>query len=379
MFNFGFAVEQALGHITHYQNLRRWATEDREITPTWIPIQDGINDIWENLPVIRNNWSLRASLRTRDFLKTAMKSSSIEALFLHTQTLALFAIPLMQHIPTIISTDATPLNYDTVGTGYNHKVSGHSLVERSKFLWNQKTYQAATVIVTFCQWAKDSLVRDYSISPDKVIVIPPGINLEQWNFGCKKKTDTSDRLRLLFVGGDFARKGGYTLLDAFRNGLNQDCTLDIVTKDTDIEREIAGMEGIQIHYGLTANSPALRELYANADIFVFPTLGDCFPNVVIEAMSAGLPVITTDVGALPEQVEDGIQGLIVPPGDTKAAIAAIHALKNNETKRVAMAVASRNKAEKCFDARRNYSAIFTLMKSISQCSKSKENKQKLYA
>jgi glycosyltransferase involved in cell wall biosynthesis len=285
----------------------------------------------------------------------------------------------MRRIPTIISTDATPLNYDTVGAGYNHKVSGNSLLERGKFQWNKSTYHAATAIVTWCQWAKDSLVSDYGVSAEKVTVIPPGVDLEQWNFRRDKTVHQipKNSLRLLFVGGDFARKGGYTLLQAFRNGLNQDCTLDIITKDTSLERELAGIESIQVHCGLTPNSQPLQELYAQADIFVFPTQADCLPIAVLEAMAGGLPIIATDVGALREQVEHGVNGLIVPPSDPTALISAVHTL-NDETKRTTMAAASRRIAEERFDARRNYGAILTLMKSISKNFQPKYTAENIY-
>ncbi len=366
--NFGFVIEQALGHVTHYQNLKRWVAEDTQICPSWMPIGGEINDIWQYLPVIRKNWSLQVSLRARDAIKAATLMQPLDALFLHTQTLALFATPLMRQIPTIISTDATPFNYDAVGTAYNHKIGGNSLVERRKFLWNKSTYHAATAIVSFCQWAKDSLVADYEVPAEKVIVIPPGVDLEQWHFP-RNRTGyklSSNPLRLLFVGGDFARKGGYTLLEAFRNGLNQYCQLDIVTQDANIERELAGIANIRVHCGLTPNSQPLRQLYAQADIFVFPTQADCLPNAVSEAMAAGLPVITTDVGALREQVEPGVNGLIIPPADTSALVNAVLTLKSDETKIAAMAIASRRIAEERFDARRNYGGILALMKSISQ-------------
>ncbi|HYX15428.1 MAG TPA: glycosyltransferase family 4 protein [Nostoc sp.] len=367
MYNFGFVVEQALGHVTHYQNLKHWVAEDADICPSWMPIWWRGNDIWKYMPVIGNNWSLRASLRTRDALNAARRIQPLDALFLHTQTLALFAIPFMRHIPTIISTDGTPLNFDTMGAAYNHKVGGNSLLERRKFLWNKSTYHNATSIVAFSQWAKDSVVDDYGVPAEKVTVIPPGVDLEQWNFR-RNKTEhqsSTNALRLLFVGGDFARKGGYTLLEAFRNSLNQDCTLEIVTKDANLERKLAGIENIRVHCGLTPNSQPLKELYAQADIFVFPTQADCLPNAISEAMAVGLPVITTDVGALPEQVEHGVNGLIVPPSDPAALINAVRALKS-DTKRDAMAAASHRIAEERFDARRNYRAILALMKSISK-------------
>ncbi len=367
MFNFGFIVEQALGHITHYQNLRYWVDKDTNIKPNWMPVGASTNDVWEKLPVIRNNWSLQVSLRTRKAIKAAMELQKPDALFLHTQTLALFAIPLMHRIPTIISTDATPLNLDSIATGYNHKVGGNYFAEYGKYQWNKSTYNAATAIVTWCEWAKNSLVNNYGIPADKIAVIPPGVDLKQWHFKREHiEPVAKNPLRLLFVGGDFARKGGYTLLEAFLNGLDRDFTLDIVTKDTSLKQELTGIENIRVHYDLTPNSQRLKQLYAQADIFVFPTQADCLPSAISEAMAAGLPVIATNVGALCEQVEHGVNGLIVPPSDATALAIALQTLKNNPEKITTMAAASRRIAEKRFDAQRNYGAILNLMKSISQ-------------
>ncbi|MGB7380107.1 MAG: glycosyltransferase family 4 protein [Rivularia sp. (in: cyanobacteria)] len=367
MFNFGFIVEQALGHITHYQNLRYWVDKDTNIKPNWMPVGASTNDIWEKLPVIRNNWSLQVSLRTRKAIKAAMELQKPDALFLHTQTLALFAIPLMHRIPTIISTDATPLNLDSVANGYNHKVGSNYFAEYGKYQWNKSTYNAATAIVTWCEWAKNSLIHSYGIPADKIAVIPPGVDLKQWHFKREYiEPVAKNPLRLLFVGGDFARKGGYTLLEAFLNGLDRDFTLDIVTKDTSLKQELTGIENLQLHYDLTPNSQRLKQLYAQADIFVFPTQADCLPSAISEAMAAGLAIITTNVGALCEQVEHGVNGLIVPPSDAAALAIALQTLKNNPEKITAMAAASRRIAEKRFDAQRNYGAILNLMKSISQ-------------
>jgi len=380
MFNFGFIVEQALGHITHYQNLKYWVDKDTNIKPNWMPVGANTNDIWEKLPVIRNNWSLQVSLRARKSIKTAIELQKPDALFLHTQTLALFSIPFMRRIPTIISTDATPLNLDSVADGYNHKVGGNYFAEYGKYQWNKSTYNAATAIVTWCQWAKNSLVHDYGIPTEKVLVIPPGVDLEKWYFKREKivEPNPTNPLRLLFVGGDFARKGGYTLLEAFLNGLDRDFSLDIVTKDVDLKKELTGIQNLQIHCDLTPNCQPLRQLYAQADIFVFPTEADCFGIVVSEAMAAGLPVIATNVGGLCEQIEHGVNGLIVPPSDATALAIALRTLKNNPTKIAAMAAASRRIAEKRLDAQRNYGAVINLMKNISHKSGSQYNAENFY-
>ncbi|MBW4417628.1 MAG: glycosyltransferase family 4 protein [Myxacorys californica WJT36-NPBG1] len=363
MFNFGFVIEQMLGHVTHGQNLKYWVSQDPSIHPTWLPIDAESNDLWEHLPVVRSNWSLKSSLRTRDAIRRALRSHSFDALFLHTQTLALLAMPFMRHIPTVISTDATPFNYDTVGAGYSHHAAGQSWLDQQKFLWNRKTFHAATAIVAFCQWVKESIVHDYGVPAEKVTVISPGLDLAQWNFD-REQRSVSDPARLLFVGGDFTRKGGQTLLEAFRSGLDHNCILDIVTKDETLCRDLAGMERVHVHQGLPPNSSDLKGLYANADMFVFPTLADCYPNVILEAMASGLPIVSTDVGAISEQVQHGINGLLVPCSDSRALAAAVNELINDASKHRAMAIASRRIAEEQFDGRRNYGAITSLMKQL---------------
>ena len=373
LLNFGFVMEQTLGHVTHAQNLARWVAEDASVCPRWMPIEFQKDDFWEKLPVVGGNWSLKASLRARDELKKAMREIQLDALFLHTQTTALFSVPILRKIPSIVSLDATPVNYDSVGAEYGHESGNNGALERRKQAWNRATFHAATALVTWCQWAKDSLVADYGIEADKVTVIPPGVDMEKWAFGSEKANATpadSGPTRLLFVGADFKRKGGEYLTAAFRENLNRNCELDIVTRDMDAARELANIEGLRVHTGLTANHPNLRELYARADLFVFPTLGDCLPIAVMEAMAAGLPVIATRVGALREEVEHGVNGLVIPPRDAQAIAEAARMLTQDAAKRRAMSAASREMAEQRFDAKRNYNAILALMK---QCAAGTRN------
>ncbi|MEO0935662.1 MAG: glycosyltransferase family 4 protein, partial [Cyanobacteria bacterium J06641_2] len=160
--------------------------------------------------------------------------------------------------------------------------------------------------------------------------------------------------------------------------LEQDFILDIVTKDVSLKRELTGIKNLNIYCDLTPNSSGLKQLYAQADIFVFPTEADCFGIVVSEAMAAGLPIITTDIGGLCEQVEHGINGLIIPPSDATALAIALRTLKNNPAKIATMAAASRQIAEKRFDAQRNYAAVLKVMKSVSRKSGSLYSAENLH-
>jgi glycosyltransferase involved in cell wall biosynthesis len=197
------------------------------------------------------------------------------------------------------------------------------------------------------------------VSAESVVVIPPGIDLERWNFS-RAMDDQPDRpVRLLFVGGDFVRKGGDVLLTAFRKDLGRDCELDIVTRE---KVATDGLANVRVHHGLGPNAPGLLELYARADVFVFPTFADTLPLVNMEAMASGLPIVTTNVGALTEEIEDGVTGFLVPPRDASALAAATRRLVDSPALRRQMGAAGRARAVRLFNASVNYPRILAVCK-----------------
>ena len=110
------------------------------------------------------------------------------------------------------------------------------------------------------------------------------------------------------------RKGGDLLIEAVR-ALRAEDSLPIVELHLVTGAEVSEEPGVFVHRGLTANSHRLIEQYHLADIFCLPTLGDCLPMVLAEAAAAGLPLVSTDVGAIHEIVVPGVTGALVPPGD----------------------------------------------------------------
>ena len=70
---------------------------------------------------------------------------------------------------------------------------------------------------------------------------------------------------------------------------------------------------VHVYRGLEPNSPTLLWLFAEADIFVLPSLGECLAVALMEAAAAGLPIITTRVGALPEAVDHGCPPVYADP------------------------------------------------------------------
>ena len=133
-------------------------------------------------------------------------------------------------------------------------------------------------------------------------------------------------------------------------------------------RETHDLLGLAEHVRFAGALPfsAVRERYARADIFVLPCVvardgrRDVTPNALIEAMATGLPVISTPVAGVPEIVEDGVSGVLVPPGDAAALAGGIERLAADPAARAALGAAARRRIEDRFDARRNVRSYLRL-------------------
>ena len=100
----------------------------------------------------------------------------MEAAFIHTQVAALLATGLMRSVPTVVSLDATPVNFDQEGDAYGHR-RNPPLVESAKRRLNQRPLSRAAAIVTWCRWAATSLVDDYGVEESRIRVVPPGVDV----------------------------------------------------------------------------------------------------------------------------------------------------------------------------------------------------------
>lgn len=363
MHHIGFIVEQALGHVTHGQTLRQNVERDRSIVSYWaLPRQD-IGGLIGAL----DNWTVKAGLQSRRAIRQMRRDAlsadaNLGALFFHTQVAAVLAQDWMRYIPSVVSLDATPKQYDALGKFYGHAASDGRL-EAVKFWFNRRCYERARHLVTWSQWAKDGLVGEYGISAEKITVIPPGVNVAEWQRPAPRTLKSErDPLKVLFVGGNLNRKGGNLLLEACQrlNQSGQNIELHLVTRDT-----VAQQANVFIYNNMQSNSSELRALYHASDVFCLPTYGDCLPMVLSEAAAAELPSISTNVAAIPELVHDQETGFIVPTGDVCALEQALRRLIENPQRRLEMGAAAHRCLAQAYDAERNATRLVTLLKQIA--------------
>jgi glycosyltransferase involved in cell wall biosynthesis len=130
---------------------------------------------------------------------------------------------------------------------------------------------------------------------------------------CRKLGLDARRLRVLYVGNLFPVKGA-TVLARVAEQLSE---ADVIFVGSGNEKITAGhCVGARPHYEIP--------LWMNAcDVLCLPSLNEGLPNVVLEAMACGLPVVASSVGGVPEVVRDGVNGLLTPAGDVAALAAAL--------------------------------------------------------
>ncbi len=361
---FAFALEYSLGHITHAQNIKRTLEERPEIIPTFVDLPfDGLTGSWTKLPGIRSNWSLRASLGAWLGLRGAARH--LDAALFHTQVTSLFSAGIMRRVPSVISLDATPIQYDALGAFYGHQPSANARLEAVKKRLNQRAFSAAHHLVTWSQWTRASLVSDYGVPADKITVIPPGV--DQALFRPDPSLRPGDGVvRLLFVGGSFARKGGELLLRwARETSVSAPWELHLVTRDA-----VPDTANVIVHQNVANNGADLVRLYQRSDVFVLPTLADCFSLVAMEAMSCGLPVVSTRLGGIPEIVADGETGFLLNPDDYPALARRLDQLVEDAGLRQRLGQAALEQARTQFDCRVNVDQILELMRAGAASRKS---------
>jgi UDP-glucose:(heptosyl)LPS alpha-1,3-glucosyltransferase len=123
----------------------------------------------------------------------------------------------------------------------------------------------------------------------------------------------SQRPLMIFASMDFRRKGLGSLFAAMREMRCQDAVLAVLGNG-DIHRyqQVAKQQGVEKRVQFLGRQSAMARFYRAGDIFVLPTIYEPFPNVNLEAMACGTPVVTTATAGGADIVQDGINGYVVP-------------------------------------------------------------------
>jgi glycosyltransferase involved in cell wall biosynthesis len=174
------------------------------------------------------------------------------------------------------------------------------------------------------------------------VLVPNFIDDNVFAYRAVGRQAAHDRLRVVFVGWVTAMKGCREILEVARQLPGLDFAL-IGPLMADMQTHLQRRPANVTLYGTLEHLEVLREMCAS-DVFLFPSLTEGFPNAVLEAMSVGLPVVATRVGAIPEMIEDGKGGLLFEHADIASLVHAIRTLMNDASLRGAMGQFNREKS-----------------------------------
>jgi FkbM family methyltransferase len=304
-----------------------------------------------------------ASRRLRQAI--ADDTRRVDVLHFHTQATAYASLGLLAATPSIVSIDITqPL-------ASLEAPEALRATYRPNVLHDGAVFRRAAAIVATSRWASDSLGRVYPDCAHKVTVLPYPVRLDQaerpW-LDERRRRAADAPVRFLFIGGDFVRKGGPDLLQAWQDGAFAPAhRLTLVTDWTDWPLDDRRLPaGVEVVRGVRPYTSAWRNLWREADVFVMPTRAEAFGMVYQEAAAAGLPAIGARINAVPEIVNDGVTGLLIPPGDTRALVEAMRALAASPDRRHAIGRAARDRMEASGTIDRYSAALSSLVHGVAR-------------
>lgn len=367
-----------LGHRT-YGNLMRkyfdqiapesvdfyWFTEERELLLRFLlkPLFFSLPNAWiqkQNLDLRRYRGETALAYVARHLLVRKLQQKDYSVLHLHTQALASRSIDLMKKIPTVVGIDFTAVLASQETTNPEFRWTYYPNVRLDK-----RVFDAAACVIAWSEQARRSVIEDYQIDEQKVKTIPPGVNLDLLTFSQSTRKSDRGRYKILFVGADFQRKGGYDLLEVFLNTFSDCAELHLVTPvSLDCTHP-----NIYLYQDVQAYSPKWLELYAQADLFVMPTYAEALGLVFMEAMAAELPVIATNLPQITEVVSDGETGFLIQPGDQYELTKRIKHFIDNPLLGVEMGRKGRQRVEQKFNAQTNFQALEMVFQEVSMPTK----------
>jgi glycosyltransferase involved in cell wall biosynthesis len=173
---------------------------------------------------------------------------------------------------------------------------------------------------------------------------------------------------LIMVARFNEQKDQSTLLHAVAHLRNIDFHLDFVGSGISLEpcKNLANALGITEKVSFLGDRRDVPDLLAKSQIFILSTHYEGLPISILEAMRAGLPVVATSVNGIPEEIEDGKTGLLVPPRDAKSLAEALSTLITAPELRQRMGAAAREKFLNQFTIDRMVSQIQDVYASVGK-------------
>jgi glycosyltransferase involved in cell wall biosynthesis len=273
----------------------RWETDLADYAPTLQHIEDHAR--WASSLTERYAKSIGLALSGRAAAHEAIRSGA-NVVLLSTLQNAPF-VPLPPSVQYLVYGDCTTAQLAELYGGKRLGFPGSAVNAQLRRLVDYGCY-----FLCMSQWYRDALRRELGVGDDRLVLLPFDVDTEKWKPPEQKAPNA--RTQVLFIGGDFRRKGGDIVYELAK--LERFANVDFHVVSPHAE---AGPANVHVHRSLTPESLDLVRLTAASDIFILPTRADISPNAAMEAAACGLPAIVTRCGGIPEIVLDGSTGSVL--------------------------------------------------------------------
>jgi glycosyltransferase involved in cell wall biosynthesis len=211
--------------------------------------------------------------------------------------------------------------------------------QHERWLW-----RLANRIICNAGTLKEVMVQRYSVHPDRIAVIPNAVDSAAFQSG---RNARAPEPTVLYVGRLVKEKDPLNLVDAFRIVAEKvpNARFRMIGNGPlrpEVEARIRA-SSLDSRVELLPGTSSLMPQLARAWVFALASVMEASPNVILEAMSMGLPVVATRVGGIPELIQDGCTGMLVKPRDPEDLAAALVAVLTDEPKRLAMGEMARQR------------------------------------
>jgi glycosyltransferase involved in cell wall biosynthesis len=215
--------------------------------------------------------------------------------------------------------------------------------------------RSTDVIITISARQRADIVERFAVAPsDRVVIVPLGLELDPLS-RLDGRTAVPGEIVFGYVGRLTAVKDLPTLLRAMAIVARSSRARLVIIGDGELRSELQNLAarlGISERVQFVGWEFDLAKIYQSIDCLVLSSINEGTPVAVIEAMAAGVPVVATDVGGVPDVVSDGRTGSLVPPRDPEKLARAMLRLAEDPVLRARMSAAARADAVRRYGAER---------------------------
>lgn len=311
----------------------------------------GLFDRWDisYLPShIDGGWTLKLRVATAALMKflAMLLVGRVQLVHVHSASNASFWRKTAFIIPALLF--YRPVLFHLHGGGFIAFYRGCNTLQRRliRFILNH----VAVVIVLSDAWQKQlSLIAPFaSFRP-----IPNPVQVEPVN----ARVSCTATPTIIFMGRLEKEKGIFDLIDALVYLRARYPKLELkLAGDGNVEavRQSAAERGVAdaLRFLGWIDGPEKTRMLSNADALVLPSYAEGLPMSALEAMAVGTPVVATRVGALPELIDDGVNGFLVEAGDVRGLSRAIDRLLSSDTTRRRLSKSARERIEQFYSSER---------------------------